>query len=296
MELYYNKDKLVRGDFIKRAILRTDLAPVPVTLEATIRVDSDSRQHFVVGSVINTYSGYELEIIKSKSGGSGNVQGGQQAEFTTFIAVLRCVREIAYVKTKAIIKANAALSEVYRSTGAKLKGIQGDFPVSRFVCLAGEVPSYHIARALQEGGGVVRWKSGRLEFMTLRGLFTQKPATTISGPTEDVQSGFLERHEIPFFYSLDADGAFVYGNRAKERSARFQPGVSEISLRNMTSCLVLTKTAQVNYDERLAAGDIAEIPGSDPLVIMTGATLFAAGVDGDPPEQSTQLWLGRLES
>ncbi|MGH8424210.1 MAG: hypothetical protein ACRER3_17945 [Pseudomonas fluorescens] len=272
------------------------MAPVPVTLEATIRVDSDSRQHFVVGSIINTYSGYELEIIKSKSSGSGNVQGGQQAEFTTFIAVLRCVREITYVKTRAIIKANVALSEVYRSTGAKLKGIQGDFPVSRFVCLAGEVPSYHIARALQEGGGVVRWKNGRLEFMPLRGLFAQKPSTTISGATEDVQSGFLERHEIPFFYSLDADGAFVYGNRAKERSARFQPGISEMALRNMTSCLVLTKTAQVKYDEKLAAGDIAEIPGSDPLVIMTGATLFAAGVDGDPPEQSTQLWLGRLES
>ncbi|MCY1513715.1 hypothetical protein D9M68_482270 [compost metagenome] len=297
MELYYDKDKLIRGDWIKRAVLRSDLVPVPLTLEAVIRVDADSRRHFETGRALVTYAGDELEIIHSELSVSGAVQGSEQAASVRLIAILKCVKAVAFVKPTAIIKANASLAEVYRAAGATLRGIEGDFPVPRFVCMAGEVPTFHIARALQEGGGVVRWRNGRLAFIPLRGLFQQKTVTSVTdSAADDVESGFLERHEIPWFYSVDADGRFVYGNRNKARAARWQPGMSEIVLRNMTACLVHTKTTIVKYNERLAAGDLVEVQGGSPLTIMTSATLFAAGTDGDPPQQYTRLWLGRLEA
>lgn len=296
MELYFGKGKLIRGDRIRRAVLRTDLVPVPVTLEAEIRIDDESRRLFDVGQVLTTYAGDPLEIIKSEVVRSGAVQGGEEATFVRLIAILQPVKGVAFIKPKAIIKRNATLAEVYRSAGATLRAIEGDFTVPSFVCMAGEAPTYHIARALQEAGGVVRWRNGRLGFIGLRALLQQRPATSIvDSAADDVASGFLERHEIPAFASVDADGRFVYGNRSKARAIRYQHGMSEIALRNMTACLVHTKTTVVKYDTSIAAGDLVEVQGAQPLVVITAATLFAAGAEGDPPQQYTRLWLGRVE-
>lgn len=297
MEFYFDKDKLIRGDRIRRAVLRSDLVPVPLTLEAEIRIDDESAPHFEVGKVLATYAGDQLEIIKSETVRSGSVQGGEEATFARLIAILQPVKGVAFVKPKAIIKRSATLSEVYRAAGATLRSIDGDFTVSSFVCMAGEVPTYHIARALQEAGGVVRWRNGRLAFVGLRALLQQKPATSIvDSSADDVASGFLERHEIPAFASVDPDGRFVYGNREKARALRYQHGLGEIALRNMTACLVHTKTTTIKYDTAVAAGDLVDVRGGKPLVIMTAATLFAAGAEGDSPEQYTRLWLGRVES
>ena len=295
MELYYDTDKVIRGDWIKRAVLRSDLVPVPLTLEAEIRIDTEARQYFEVGRSLFTYAGDELEIIKSEFVQSGASQGDDVAAFVRLIAILKLVKDVSFIKPRAIIKAGATLAEVYRAAGATLRGIEGDFPVPRFVCMAGEVPTYHISRALQEAGGVVRWRHGRLSFIPLRMLFQQEPVDSIvDSSSDDVESGFLERHDIPWFYSVDADGQFVYGNRDKPRAVRYQPGASEMMLRNLTSCLVHTKTTIVKYTERIAAGDLVEVVGGKPLVAMTVATLFSAGTDGDAPEQYTRLWLGRM--
>lgn len=299
MELYFGKkqDQKIPGDRLRRAVLRTDLVPVPVTLEAEIRVDAESRAFFEVGQALATYAGDTLEIIKAEFIRSGAVQGAEEATFVRLIAILQSVRGVTFIKPKAIIKRSATLAEVYRACGATLRSIEGDFTVSSFVCMAGESPTYHIARAVQEAGGVVRWRNGKLGFIGLRALLQQKTVTSIANSAaDDVESGFLERHDIPSFCSVDADGRFVYGNKAKARAIRYQHGMSEIALRNMTACLVHAKTTTVKYDLSIAAGDLVEVQGAQPLVVITAATLFAAGAEGDPAEQYTRLWLGRVES
>ncbi|WP_445157655.1 hypothetical protein [Halomonas sp. E14] len=298
MELYFgeNGDQRIRGDFIRRAVLRSDLVPIPLTLEAEIRAGTETAEHFEVGRSITTYDGDELEIIKSEFIQQARMQADDLAGYVRLIAILKPVVEVAFVKPRAVIKRGATLTEVYRACGATLRGIEGDFAVPRFACLAGEAHTYHIARALQEAGGVVRWRHGRLAFIPLPALFDQEPADRIvNTASDDVESGFLERHDIPWFYSVDADGQFVYGNRGKPRAARFQPGVNEVTLRHMTGCLVLTKNTRLKYTQKIAAGDLIEVVGGEPLVAMTVATLFAPGADGDAPEQFTRVWLGRLE-
>ncbi|MGL5290057.1 MAG: hypothetical protein ACRC9N_11355 [Aeromonas sp.] len=297
MELFYEKDKPIRGDFIRRAVLRSDLVPVPLTLEADIRADRESASLFAIGRSLTTYLGDELEIIKSEYIPSGKMQGQGEAAFVRLVAVLKAVSAVAFIKPTAIITQRATLAEVYRSAGATLRGIEGDFAVVRFACLAGEVPSYHIARALQEAGGVVRWRSGGLGFVPLASLFGQKPFDTLPNYIGDVvTSGFLERHAIPAFYSVNADGGFVFGNRNKPRALRYQPGANETMLRNMTSCLVLDRTYRYKYAPAVTAGDLFKIDGGPLLVVMTAATLWEAGTDGEAPNQYTKLWLGRLES
>lgn len=296
MQLYYDKDKPIRGDFIRRAVLRSDLVPVPLTLEADISTDREIKIFFAVGKSIHTYQGDELEIIKSEYVPSGKAQGDTEAAYVRIIAVLKQVKEVSFLKQRAIIKYKGTLAGAYRAAGATLRGIQGDFAIDRFVCLAGEVPTYHIARALQEAGGVVRWKSGRLEFVSLTALFQQKPFDTIPGHnSDDVSSGFLERHEVPAFYSTDQNGSVVMGNNSKPRAIRYQPSANEITLRNMTSCLVHEKTTRYQYAPAINAGDIMAIQGAKPLVVMTAATVFESGADGVEPQQYTRLWLGRLE-
>ncbi|MCO7216888.1 hypothetical protein [Halomonas sp. OfavH-34-E] len=298
MELYFgeNGDQRIRGDFIRRAVLRSDLVPIPLTLEAEIRVGTETAAEFDVGRSITTYDGDELEIIKSEHVQQARMQGDDLSGYVRLIATLKPVTPVAFIKPRAVIKHGASLTEVYRACGATLRGIEGDFPVPRFVCLAGEAHTYHIARALQEAGGVVRWRNGRLAFIPLGSLFNQEPVDTIvDAASDDVESGFLERHDIPWFYSLDANGEFVYGNRGKPRAARFQPGANAMTLRNMTGCLVLAKTTRLKYTQKVAAGDLIEVVGGEPLVAMTVANLFIPGADGEEPEQFTRVWLGRWE-
>jgi hypothetical protein len=212
-------------------------------------------------------------------------------------ALLDACHPVAFVRQQSIIKENASLAEIYRATGATLKAIDADFAVPRFSCFVGQVPSFHIARALQEEGGVVRWKSGKMTFFRLPDLFKQKPIMTLpDNASENITSGFLERHEVPFFYSLADDGSFVYGNRNKSRTARFVPFKNALRLQNMTRCLVTRKVSKISYAGQLAAGDLISIAGADPLVIVTAAHAFFSGTDGSGSNQYSRLWLANLGS
>ena len=113
----------------------------------------------------------------------------------------------------------------------------------------------------------------------------------------DLDSGFLERHEIPTYYSIADDGSFVYGNKTKTRSAVFVPRKDERQLQNMSKCLVQRKTAKIALDIRLCAGDVIDIQGDKPLVIITAAHVFESGTDtGGSGSQFTKLWLGSLNT
>lgn len=298
MELYWGPDQQnrIRGDFIKRAVLRTDLVPIPLTLEADIRLSADSADYLAAGKSIYTYAGDELEILKVDRHRQALALDNSPAGYVRLVAVLKAVAPVAYLRPQAVIKRGAPLSEVYRACGATLRRVEGDVAVPRFICLAGEVPTFHIARALQEAGGVVAWKDRRLVFSALPALWEQRPVeSAVEGATEEVRSGFLERHTIPAFYSLTPEGGMVFGDTRKPRAARFHPGADELSLRAMSRCLVLTRVARLRYTLRVAAGDLVQMDTGEKLVAITVATVFQPGADGDEPLQFTKAWLGRLE-
>jgi hypothetical protein len=287
----------IRGDFIRRAILRTDLVPIPLTLELDVRIDADGAARFAVGKSIFTGAGDELEIIKAEHVRANRNVGQEIAQMMRVTAICKPVAKAVFVQAKAIIKQDCALSEVYRACGATVKSIDGDFRVPRYTCLSGEAPTFGIARACQEAGGVVAWKSGKLRFRQLSALFEQRPVTDIQRTaSQEVASEFTLRHDIPSFYSIDEDGNVIGGDRTKERTQRFQPHADAGALRRMTGVLVLSRVALLKYDAKLAAGDLATVDGGaeDPVVALTVATLFESGADGGEAKQYTRAWLGRL--
>lgn len=301
MILYLNSGEQIRGDLIKSAVIRSDMSPVPVTLEAEIRADEDMVKKLAEGEVItaggsSASSGDAMRIIKSTLVENRIVQGAREMDAIQITAMLDACHSIAFVRRRAVIKENSALSAIYRASGATIKSVDADFPVPRFYCPVGDTPSFHIARALQEEGGIVRWKDARLKFFRLPDLFKQDPIIELPENASDyIDSGFLERHEIPWFFSLDNSGGFVFGNQNKPRSVRYSPFKNTQRLRNMSRCLVQRKISKMNLSPGVAAGDLINFTGRDPLVVITSAHVFQSGTDGSGSNQYTRLWLGSLE-
>lgn len=298
MKLFYDDDgekQLIDGEYLKSFVLRNDLVPIPVTLEADIRVEDESLPFFKQGQKVYTANDDEFIILKSEPISSGKVQGGNIAQFVRITAVLSSLINACFVKEKSIRKKNTTLANVYRAIGCRADAIEGDLTVPLFSCMAGEPPSYQIAVILQESAGVMRWRDGKLAFMRLDDLFTHEVITDIPiAAGETVESGFLERHEIPSFYSVDDSGNFIYGNKEKARTARFVANKDQLTLKNMSTCLVLKQVSRIAYNDNIVAGDLIQVSADESLIVITAAHVFSAGIDGDPPRQYTKLWLGEL--
>ena len=297
MILFLNNGKQIRGDLIRSAVLRSDLAPVPVTLEAEIRIDDDMGKRLAEGQALTMANGDALQIVKAEPVLPPAAQGPRQMAAVRIFAVLQACHSVAFVRSRAIIKEGATMAAIYKAAGATLKRVEGDFPAARFSCFVGDTPSFHIARLLQEEGAVVRWRAGVLQFFRIDDLARQKPAITIPDRSgEEVKSGFLEHHEIPNAFSLSASGAFIQTPAAdRARKAVFAPFKSQAALRSMGRCLVLSKVVRTAYAGQIAAGDRVNITGLEaPLVVMTAAHVFESGTDGSGADQYSRLWLGRV--
>lgn len=288
----------IRGDLIKSAVVRSDLAPIPLTLEAEIRSGDDELDKMLAeGEILSLSNGDSLHIVKSVRTADRTTQGEREMAGMKITALLAPCRDVAYVRSRAIIKEDAPLSAIYKAAGASVQSVDADFPVPRFYCPVGETPTFHIARVLQEEGGAVRWREGRLEFVRLPDLFNQKAVMALpDNASDNVDGGFLERHHIPWFFSLEDSGAAVFGDQSKPRVVRYSPFKNTQRLRSMTRCLIHRKTSRIDFDFRIGAGDLIEFPGDLKLVVITAAHVFSSGTDdGGASETYTRLWLGELE-
>lgn len=293
MILNFESGEQIRGDLILRAELRSDLSPIPVTLQADVRTDSSVLAQLAEGKIITTGNGDRLRIICSKPTTGKAVQDGKIDAAVRVVAFLDDCAPAAFVRDRAIILAGQTLQTIYRAAGCALRPVAADFAVPRFVCLVGDTPTVHIARALQEAGGVVRWKHGRMQFFRLQDLMRQPPSITVPDvASDDVQSGFLERHEAAFFFSVAPDGSIVHGNRAKARIGRFAPHQDASSLQNMTRVLVRRKVTKVDYAANLAAGDLVDYAGNGAQAIITALHFYESGSNGGGHQSYTKLWCG----
>ena len=252
MLLALENGQTVRGDLIHSAVLRLDLAPIPVTLEGSIRAGEEEIEAQLAVDKIITSPWGELRIIKSGRQILPTVQGERIMAVMRIVAMLDSVHKAAFIRERAVIKEGATLNAIYRATGCSLRSVDNDFNVPRFACIVGATPTYPIARALQEEGGVVKWTGKKLAFFRLRDLFRPEPKTILPNlPSDDSDSGFMERHEAPWFYSLDKAGGFIYGDQSVPRHTRFAPHTSTQRLRNMTQSLVRRKIIKTRYDIRI---------------------------------------------
>lgn len=296
MVLLDENGQQIPGDAITYAALRHDCAPVPVTLEAVIRLKDDALAEMLQeGKKITTGSGDVVRIIFSKPAVSSVVQDSSMQHAVKIIAFLEACCNAAFVRERPIIKSSTSLQAIYRACGCPLAGVKDDVSIARFVCIAGDTPTFHIARAIQEAGGIVRWDGERLEFSRLRDVLDQEPILSLPDKaSENVKSGFLERHEAPFFFSTAPDGSIVQGNRAKARSVMFAPRQNVQELYNMTRVMLRTKVCKTDYDMRIKGGDVIQFIGAENHAVLTAVHYWASGTEGGAGIQTyTKLWCGR---
>lgn len=284
----------VPGDLIGRWVLRSDLAPVPRTVEIVFNDRDDLFER--VGAGKSLWTGretLEYEVVSAKRERlTAAEQDGNQLGAIRVTALLKACAGIAYLRDRAVVLERATLGEAYRSCGAKI-AIGDDFHVERFSCLRGEVPSYAIAQALQEEGAALVLRDGRVAAKRLTELVAQAPVATIgqSDSTNAGDSPFVERHSIPAFISADDSGAVVAGDMAQARSIRYLPYTAERGLMNASKVLVVRRVADSDLAQHIAAGDVVDVDGERMVVITAAHEMKAKDA---VTESGSRFWLGGL--
>jgi len=295
MKITLANGKILRGDLLISAALRRDLSPIPVTLEADIASDESMETQLVPGQ--NIQCGTDtLHIVYCKRLTIPQSQGTHERAVLRITALLAQCHQMAFIRQRAVIKENTALSVIYRACGAQLKQIQGDMAVPRFSCLAGQVPTFALARVLQESGLCAFWQEGYLYFMRLPDLLHKEPVLTLPNTVgQDLQSGFLEHHSSAQYFSLDQHGQMINNALLHSRPCHFLPFADSHVLRNSSNRLIQDKTLSVSLNLRLCAGQIIAFSGGKLRIIVTVVHYLITSTDnGTAGESYSKLWLASL--
>lgn len=283
----------LRGDLIIKACLRSDLAPIPFTFEATVRVTQDNAVEFQDGAVI-TVNNNQFQIVKAEP--VRNVGGGPQGKEPINAVKLTAfpvgIVMLGKPRTTAVILSNGSLAGIFRACGATVP-ITGDFAIGSYACLVGGIPTYDLARVLQEESSVVMWRKNTIQAMSIANLMAQTPVQGVdTANSEDVKSDFKLAHEIPVFYSVAPDGTIIAGTRTDAaQSMAYVPRKDLRALNSMGRVLIRRKVITGKVNPTLRAGDVVNVAGT-PMAIMTAALFSASGTDGGETTEYSRLWLG----
>lgn len=289
-----NSKDQIPGDLIPRAVLRSDLVPVPRTLEFSVKLKDELGERLKEGqSVWAGHENLEYRIIKTDAPKSlAQIQGRDQNSVVSVSCLLASCAGIAFRRDRAVIAKNEKIGALYRSCGASIT-IGNDVPVDRFACLKGQVPSFHLALAMQEECVCLVLRDGQLNLIRLQDLFNQKPKDNIGkfDSTDTIESEFMLRHEVPSFYSIDENGEFIFGSTEDTRAISFVPRATVRQLRNMTRVLVVRKKLVSNYAANINAGDLLTIMDKN-YVVITAAHAFEDA--GGVKQANSYFWVGDL--
>jgi hypothetical protein len=281
--------------FMLSACLRYDMAPIPVTFEAQIRLTSETAQVIQDGALIRVNE-IPFRIVKCAPlrNAGGSVQGDAPLSAVSITAFPDALVGVARRRRSAVIGMNTSFSTLYRACGATV-GVDGDMSIGRFACFKGDVPTAQIAKVLQEEAAVLVWRSGRVALVRLRELMAQKPITGLTlTASDDVQSDFLEADEIPQFVSTGPDGKFLIGERRNEAQAvAYTPRKSARELGLMGRVLVRRKVVTGHPNLEVQAGAVIDVRGV-PMAVMTAVHYMQNGTDGGDVAQYSRYWLGSL--
>jgi len=297
MKIILANGRSLRGDLLIRAVLRRDMAPIPVTLEADIASDESIEALLTSGQTIQCGEEH-FHIIHSKHRAARYSQGVHERAAVRITGLLTECHQLAFVRERAVIKENTLLSTIYRACGARLKPLVGDRLIPRFSCFVGQVPTFALVRTLQECGVGIFWQEGYLHCVRLPDLFKTEPVLTLpDSASQHVASGFLEHHSLAQFFSVNAQGEFIISPQNKIRPWHFMPQTDVNTLRNLSTPLVQTKTLCVGLNMQLYAGQIIAFADGQHHIITTAAHYLATGTDtGTSTESYSKLWLATLSS
>ncbi len=282
----------LRGDLVRRVVLRTDLVPIPSTVEISAVATDETRAALVPGATVNvggTMQDYLLVKV-SPDRGQRVMRGDREVAEITATGILASCAAMGQRLQRSVIRENARFAEIYRATGATVV-VGSDFPVPQFSAFVGMLPSGEVARVLQEEAAIVLLKDGKLHFRRIADLMSEEAEITFPvDRTREVDAGWMERHAIPFGFTTADDGATLATKREEARGIVYRPRANARILNNISSALVQRRTLRESLSPGLNAGARIDV-GGKAHVVITAAHLR----DTDQGAEYTQLWLGEFQ-
>lgn len=298
MQVYpQGADSPIRGDMMVRTVFRTDLTPIPATVEFEVRKTPEMEKSVTEGSVVRVgidMTEFLLVKVMQRSDPESS-HGGRPYPTISAVGILASCAPIAQRMQRAVIRESSSLGEIYRACGATLR-IESDFTVPQFSCFVGMVPSFEVAKVLQEEAGVLVYAAGKIKFRRLAELRDSKAQQTMSADqVQTTQSGFLERHVVPFAITTSTENAIVTGRRESARGAIYRPRGDQRIVNNLSVALVQRAKVRSGLVPGFNAGMRVDV-GTAPHIAITAAHVYESGADGESGEQYSQFWLGEVAS
>jgi len=273
---------------------RSDLAPVPRTLEFTVKLIDGVEKRVAEGaSVWGGRENLRYLIVKTdRAAPMGQVQGQSQQQAMKVTALLYSCAKIASARSSAVLQENTTFGQAFRACGAYAQ-VENDFAVPRFTCFKGKIPSYPLVQILQEEGAALVLRGGRISAMRLSDMGKQVPVDNIGqiDSSAKILSEYLQLQDVPTYYSTNDSAAMVVGPSSQTRIMDYMPRTDERRLRNASSVLVRSKTVDSNICQHIQAGDVLQVAGEN-LIVITAAHAFES-LEG-AQESRSRLWLGSL--
>lgn len=281
------------GNNLISAIYRTDLVPVPVTIELVVKANDELHKLLLTDKKLFTPKGVPLTIVKSQAINEQSIKAGKRVSAIHVIAVLSGCELLLGVTKKAVSLDNTSFNEVYRALGAKVR-IKRDIKLASFVCLKGQMPTIAIAKALQKESAVIYHTEQGLSVIRLNELMAGNPILFDKSAVQWVDNPNAVRHGNINYFSIDDNGSDILGSAKAERSIQYYPRADDRELQNLRRILITKATITRQLDDRLDAGKLIAVDDKT-LVVLTGAHRFDSGALGGPSVMATKAWLAQVE-
>ena len=292
MNFHLEDGDSIGGGSLISAIYRTDMVPVPVSLELVVKADDRLLEMLSVGRILTTNDDTRLEVVKSQIINTQGLQLGKRISSLHVIAVLAGCAPLLGVASKATSLENTNFNEVYRALGAKIR-ISDDIKLANFICLKGHLPTARIATSLQKEAAVVTFYDNNVSIARVNELFNGDAIMYDKSALQLINNPNAVIHANTNYLSIDDDGSRIVGNAQPERSIGYYPRADARELLNLRRILVTKATITRQLDRNLESGNLIAVD-NEKYIVLTGVHRYDSGAMGGAAVTATRAWLAQV--
>lgn len=290
-------NKLISASESMLATLRTDLVPVPLSFEFSVKATPELEAQLKVGAEILVGNiSQPLEIVLVQPIKSQTIKDDRRIGAISCIAVLSGCKKLLTHAEKAAILEQASFNSAIRACGARNIRLGDDLPLPEFICLKGSLPTARLALYLQQEAAVICFRNNKLCVLKLDAIFKQEPVMKLdSSEVHWLSSDQREKLQKSSYVSVEQDGSTVIGDDTTTAGQAVvqRAGLDARQLKNMEKVLIPRGTIQRPLNMELMAGLVVEINRTK-YVILTAAHHVETGAVGGSVGSTTKLWLASL--
>ena len=289
-------NKVISASELIVATLRTDLVPVPVSVEFAVKHTKELEQQLVSGAeLLVTDIPHSFEIVYANPIKSQTIKEDGRIGGISCIAVLKGCKKLLSFASNATVLDQTSFNAAYRACGASNIRLGEDIPLPEFICLKGRLPTERLALYLQQEAAVICFKDLKISVLKLDAIFKQDPILKLD-PSEVqwIDSKVLEKHQKSSYVAVDANGTTIGDDTTTQGQSVIQKaGLDARQLKNLEKVLIPRGIVHRPINFELNAGDLVEIDKKN-YVILTAAHHVETGAIGGNVGSETKLWLASL--